>query len=116
MPFIGPLKEGESRIPRSGDTQGEECRMPFIGPLKGACPSLCPQKGKTTFFLKIKRGVRHSFLSLFQNRVRLLSFINATLTPQVQHLETYRPRVESSTRVFFLVYCLLNLLSLLYLV
>ena len=76
MPFFGPLKGRESRIPRSGDTQGEECRMPFIGPLKGACPSLCPQKGKTTFFLKIKRGVRHSFLSLFQNRVRLLSFIN----------------------------------------
>ena len=23
MPFIGPLKEGESRIPRSGDAQGE---------------------------------------------------------------------------------------------
>ena len=22
-------------MPRSGDTQGEECRMPFIGPLKG---------------------------------------------------------------------------------
>ena len=39
-----------------------------------------------------------------------------TLTPQVQHFETYRLRVESSTRVFFLVYCLLNLLSLLYLV
>ena len=36
-------------------TQGEECRMPFFGPLKGACPSLCPQKGKTTFFL-IKMG------------------------------------------------------------
>ena len=27
----------------------------FFGPLKGACPSLCPQKGKTTFFL-IKMG------------------------------------------------------------
>ena len=40
----------------------------------------------------------------------------ATLTPQVQHLEIYKPRVESSTRVFFLVYYLLNLLSLLYLV
>ena len=22
-------------MPHSGDTQGEECRMPFIGPLKG---------------------------------------------------------------------------------
>ena len=30
--------------------QGEECRIPFFGPLKGACPGLCPQKGKTTFF------------------------------------------------------------------
>ena len=29
--------------------------MPFFGPLKGACPGLCPQKGKTTFFL-IKMG------------------------------------------------------------
>ena len=28
----------------------KECRIPFFGPLKGACPSLCPQKGKTTFF------------------------------------------------------------------
>ena len=35
MPFIGPLKERERRIPRSGDTQGKECHMPFIGPLKG---------------------------------------------------------------------------------
>lgn len=35
MPFVGPLKGRESRLPRSGDTQGEECRMPFIGPLKG---------------------------------------------------------------------------------
>ena len=25
---------GERRIPRSGDALGEECRMPFIGPLK----------------------------------------------------------------------------------
>ena len=45
----------ECRIPRSGDAQGEECRIPFIGPLKGACPSLCPQKGKTTFFFLKKR-------------------------------------------------------------
>ena len=37
-------------MPFSGGTQGEECRIPFFGPLKGACPSLCPQKGKTTFF------------------------------------------------------------------
>ena len=27
--------ERERRIPRSEDTQEEECRMPFIGPLKG---------------------------------------------------------------------------------
>ena len=33
--FIGPIKVRESRIPHSGDAQGEECRMPFIGPLKG---------------------------------------------------------------------------------
>ena len=33
----------------------KECRIPFFGPLKGACPGLCPQKGKTTFFL-IKMG------------------------------------------------------------
>jgi len=25
--FIGPLRERERRIPRSGDAQGEECRM-----------------------------------------------------------------------------------------
>ena len=37
MPFIGPLNKRERRIPRSGDAQGEECRMPFVGPLKGAC-------------------------------------------------------------------------------
>ena len=37
---------GERRIPRSGDALGRECRMPFIGPLKGACPSLCPQKAR----------------------------------------------------------------------
>ena len=50
--FLSDRSRGrERRIPRSGDTQGEECRIPFIGPLKGACPSLCPQKGKTTFFL-----------------------------------------------------------------
>ena len=66
MPFIGPIKVrecrlprsgdtlgGECRIPRSGDTLGGECRMPFVGPLKGACPSLCPQK-----------AWRHSFKSL----------------------------------------------------
>ena len=47
---------------------------------------------------------------------KVVSEYGPTLTPQVQHLETYRPRVESSTRVFFLVYCLLNLLSLLYLI
>ena len=35
MPFIGPIKVRECRLPRSGDTVGEECRMPFIGPLKG---------------------------------------------------------------------------------
>jgi len=29
MSFIGPLKGRESRIPRSGGTQGEECRMPL---------------------------------------------------------------------------------------
>ena len=52
MPFIGPLKGRECRIPHSGDAQIEECRIPFFGPLKGACPSLCPQKGKTTFFFK----------------------------------------------------------------
>ena len=28
----------------------EECRMPFIGPLKGACPSLCPQKARRHLF------------------------------------------------------------------
>ena len=35
---------GERRIPRSGDTQGEECRMPFIGPLKGR-ESRIPRSG-----------------------------------------------------------------------
>ena len=48
--FYRTTQGGERRIPRSGDTQGEECRMPFIGPLKGACPGLCPQKAR-----------RHSF-------------------------------------------------------
>ncbi len=33
--FFGPLKGRESRIPRSGDALIEECRMPFIRPLKG---------------------------------------------------------------------------------
>ena len=42
----------ERRIPRSGDAQGEECRMPFIGPLKGACPGLCPQKARRHSFLE----------------------------------------------------------------
>ena len=47
MPFTGPLKGGgEHHMSRSGDAQGEECRMPFIGPLKGACPGLCPQKAR----------------------------------------------------------------------
>ena len=46
IPFFGPLKRGECRIPHSGDTQWKECRMPFFGPLKGACPSLCPQKAR----------------------------------------------------------------------
>ena len=27
--------EREHRIPRSGEAQVEECRMPFIGPLNG---------------------------------------------------------------------------------
>ena len=49
--FYRIAQGGERRIPRSGDTQWKECRMPFFGPLKGACPSLCPQKGKTTFFI-----------------------------------------------------------------
>ena len=31
-------------------SRGGDCRLPFIGPLKGACPSLCPQKAR-----------RHSF-------------------------------------------------------
>ena len=44
MPFIGPLKERERHIPRSGDTQGEECHMPFIGPLKGR-ESRIPRSG-----------------------------------------------------------------------
>ena len=36
--------------------------MPFFGPLKGACPGLCPQKGKTTFFLNSiqMKSKRHS--------------------------------------------------------
>ena len=34
--FVGPLNKRERRILRSGDAQGEERRMPFIGPLKGA--------------------------------------------------------------------------------
>ena len=47
--------ERERRIPRSGDALGEECRMPFIGPLKGAYPSLCPQKARRhSFTLMIK--------------------------------------------------------------
>jgi len=50
--FYRTTQVRERRIPRSGDTLEEECRMPFIGPLKGACPSLCPQKGKSTFFFK----------------------------------------------------------------
>ena len=53
MPFIGPIKVRECRLPRSGDTVGEECRMPFIGPLKGACPGLCPQKARRHSFLKV---------------------------------------------------------------
>ncbi len=27
MPFIGPLKERERRIPRSGDTQGRSAKL-----------------------------------------------------------------------------------------
>ena len=34
MPLSDRSRGRERRIPRSGDTQGEECRMPFIGPLK----------------------------------------------------------------------------------
>ena len=34
----------------------EECRMPFIGPLKGACPGLCPQKARRHSFLKSREG------------------------------------------------------------
>ena len=29
--------------------------MPFIGPLKGACPGLCPQKARRHSLLKKKR-------------------------------------------------------------
>ena len=89
MPFFGPLKGRESRIPRSGDTQGARMSHAFFRTAQGGrmshafyrtaqgrLPKLTSSKGKTTFFLKIKRGVRHSFLSLFQNRVRLLSFTN----------------------------------------
>ena len=56
MPFIGPLKGEENVVYLVPETlKIEECRIPFIGPLKGACPSLCPQKGKTTFFFCIKK-------------------------------------------------------------
>ena len=55
MPFIGPLKGEENAVYLVPETlKIEECRIPFIGPLKGACPGLCPQKGKTTFFFNIK--------------------------------------------------------------
>ena|GEM_PF-5812201 len=47
--FFGPLKEKNVAY-FFRTAQEEECRIPFFGPLKGACPSLCPQKGKTTFF------------------------------------------------------------------
>ena len=39
--------------------------MPFIGPLKGACPSLCPQKARRhSLFLATKR--LFAFLSNFK--------------------------------------------------
>ena len=49
--FYRTAQEGRMPHTPSGDTLGGgECRLPFIGPLKGACPSLCPQKAR-----------RHSF-------------------------------------------------------
>jgi len=50
MPRSGDTQGEECRMPFIGPLNGEECRMPFIGPLKGACPSLRPQKAR-----------RHSF-------------------------------------------------------
>ena len=42
----------------------EECRMPFVGPLKGACPGLCPQKARRHSFWKIRKSKAIFFFML----------------------------------------------------
>ena len=51
MPFIGPLKGRESRIPRSEDTQGGRMSHAFYRTAQGRLPKPMSSKGKTTFFL-----------------------------------------------------------------
>ena len=52
MPFIGPLKDRECRIPRSGDTQGGRMSHAFYRTAQGRLPKPMSSKGKTTFSSK----------------------------------------------------------------
>ena len=54
----------EHRIPRSGDARVKECRMPFIGPLKGR-ESRIPRSGDT------QRGKNVAYF--FSDRSRALA-------------------------------------------
>ena len=87
MPFIGPLKERERHIPRSGDTQGEECRMPFIGPLKDACPSLCPQKARRHSLLKNTKQANATFFVWRKKTTKLWLPSKVTLHTRSIHTE-----------------------------
>ena len=61
MPLSDRSRGRKSRIPHSGDALGEECRMPFIGPLKGACPGLCPQKARRHSLLENTKQANATF-------------------------------------------------------
>ncbi len=55
MPFIGPLKGRESRIPRSEDTQGGRMSHAFYRTAQGRLPRPMSSKGKTTsFFISLR--------------------------------------------------------------
>ena len=55
--FFRTAQEGRTpHTPFRRRSRGGECRMPFIGPLKGACPSLCPQKVRRHSFRNIRKG------------------------------------------------------------
>ena len=58
--------------------------MPFIGPLKGACPGLCPQKAR-----------RHSFLEN-QIKDKTTFFLTSKIHPVYVKINVYaRPKITN---------------------